>query len=116
MIISKSSAADLLYAGKRDIIPLIHSIVENANCRRILKHLQQTTFENIVAIGETAHNEQLLPLPQCFQLNCTLYLFYNIILILYFHFNYVLRCFKSDLLSLSEGCKQIIIISVEPYF
>ena len=28
----------------------------------------QTTFENIVAKGEIAHDEQFLHLPQCFQL------------------------------------------------
>ena len=29
---------------------------------------QQTTFENIVAKGEIAHDEQFLLWPQCFQL------------------------------------------------
>ena len=32
-----------------------------------LSHLQ-TTFENILAKGEIAHNEQFLLWPQCFQL------------------------------------------------
>ena len=32
------------------------------------KHLQQTIFENIVAKGEIAHDEQFPLLPQCFQL------------------------------------------------
>ena len=31
--------------------------------------LQQTTFENIVAKGEIAHDEQFILLSQCFQLN-----------------------------------------------
>ena len=31
--------------------------------------LQQMTFENIVAKGENAHNEQLLLLPQCFNIH-----------------------------------------------
>ena len=30
--------------------------------------MQQTTFENIWAKGEIAHNEQFLNLPQCFKL------------------------------------------------
>ena len=38
-------------------------------CRRILTHLQQTTFENIVAKGEIDHDEQFPIFPQCFQLN-----------------------------------------------
>ena len=36
--------------------------------RHLLMPLQQTTFENIVTIVEIAQNEQLLLLPQCFQL------------------------------------------------
>ena len=32
-------------------------------------HLQQTTFENSVAKGEIAHNEQFHLLPQYFQLD-----------------------------------------------
>ena len=35
----------------------------------ILKHQQQTAFENIVGKGEIAHNEQFLLFPQCFLLN-----------------------------------------------
>ena len=35
-------------------------------CRRIPTHLQQTTFENIVAKGE--NDQQFSLLPQCFQL------------------------------------------------
>ena len=31
-------------------------------------HLQQTTFENIMAKGEIAHDEQFPLFPQCFQL------------------------------------------------
>ena len=31
-------------------------------------HLQQTTFENVVAKGEIAHDELFHILPQCFQL------------------------------------------------
>ena len=34
--------------------------------------LQQTTFENIVAKGEIAHNKQFLLRPQCFQLYLTI--------------------------------------------
>ena len=37
-------------------------------CRRFSTHLQQTTFDNNMANGEIAHNEQFLHLPQCFQL------------------------------------------------
>ena len=37
-------------------------------CRRISTYLQQTTFENIMAKGEIAHDEQFLHFPQCFQL------------------------------------------------
>ena len=37
-------------------------------CRRTLMHLQQTTFENIVAKEEIAQNKQFLLMPQCFQL------------------------------------------------
>ena len=36
--------------------------------RRILTHLQQTTFDKIVTKGEIAQNKQFLLLPQCFQL------------------------------------------------
>ena len=35
-------------------------------------HQQQTAFENIVAKGEIAHNEQCLLFPQCFVLNQTI--------------------------------------------
>ena len=35
----------------------------------VLKHQQQTAFENIVGKGEIAHNEQCLIFPQCFLLN-----------------------------------------------
>ena len=35
--------------------------------RRVLTHLQQTTFENIVTKGEIAQNKQFLLLPQRFQ-------------------------------------------------
>ena len=38
-------------------------------------HREQTTFENIVSKGEIAHNEQLLLLSQCFQLNYIFSLF-----------------------------------------
>ena len=37
-------------------------------CRRILTHLQQTTFENIVTKGGIAQNMHFLLLPQRFQL------------------------------------------------
>ena len=37
--------------------------------RHFLMPLQQTTFENIVAKGEIAHDEQFLLLQQCFQFN-----------------------------------------------
>ena len=38
------------------------------NCRHILTILEQMTFENIVAKGEIAYNEQFIHLPKCFQL------------------------------------------------
>ena len=34
--------------------------------------LQQTTFQNIMAKGEIAHIEQVLPLPQCLEYDLTL--------------------------------------------
>ena len=37
-------------------------------CSRILIPRQQTTFENIVSNGEIAQNEQILLLPQYFQI------------------------------------------------
>ena len=36
--------------------------------RRILTHLRQTTFENIVARGIIAQNEHVFQLPQCFKI------------------------------------------------
>ena len=45
------------------------------NFRNILRFwtpLQQTNFENIVAIEKIAHDEQFLLLPQCFQLFCVI--------------------------------------------
>ena len=36
-------------------------------CRRILTHLYQTAFENVVAKGELDHNDQFLHLSQWFQ-------------------------------------------------
>ena len=35
----------------------------------MLKHQQQTAFENVVGKGEIARNEQFLLFPQCFLLN-----------------------------------------------
>ena len=45
-------------------------------CRHILTQQQQTTFENMVAKGEIAHDEQFLLWPQCFQLYLTIQLFF----------------------------------------
>ena len=52
-------------------------------CRRILTHLQLTTFGNIVAKGKSAHDEEFLLIPQCFQL-CSIisYLLREIFIIL----------------------------------
>ena len=41
-------------------------------CKRILTQKQQTTFENIMAKSEIAHDEQFLVWPQCFQLYLTI--------------------------------------------
>ena len=46
-------------------------------------HLQ-TTFENIVAKGEIAHDEQFLLWPQCFQLYLTVKLSFKEILQVFF--------------------------------
>ena len=49
---------------------IVHKTVKlpSSACRHILTHLQQTNFENIVAKGEIAQNEQFHHLPLCFQL------------------------------------------------
>ena len=42
--------------------------IQAASVRRILNHMQKTTFEIIKAKGEIAHNEQFLLLSQLYQL------------------------------------------------
>ena len=63
--------------------------------------LQQTTFENTVAKGEIAHNEQFLHLPQCFQL----YLMMKLLCIEIFHIfvNMFLKSSAADLLYVGKG-------------
>ena len=56
-------------------------------------HLQQMSFENIVAKGDIAHNEQFLLLPQFF-------LLYSIIKLLFIEISH---SFAEDLLYVGKG-------------
>ena len=61
-----------------------------------MTHLQHTTFEDIVAKGEITHNEQIILLPQCFQLFS----------LIYRQFHYFARTFlKSSAADLLNGGK-----------
>ena len=69
--------------------------------------LQQMTFENIVAQGEIAHNEQFLIFPQCFHLN-------SIVIISYIELSHFLRrCFQRHLLQISFMWKRVKNIKAE---
>ena len=56
----------------------------------ILKHQQQTAFENIVEKGEIARVKQFLLIPQCFLLN-------QIIVSPYVHIFYFISLFAAEL-------------------
>ena len=53
-------------------------------------HQQQTAFENIVAKGEIAHNEQFLLFPQCFLPN-------QLIVFLFLHIIGIVSLFGAEL-------------------
>ena len=80
------------------IVPLISP---SFMCRRIRTHLQQMTFENIVAKGEIAHNKQFLHLPQYFQLCVIIKLPLNVIL------KNVTGCFRRRLLQICCMWKRV---------
>ena len=69
-------------------------------CRPILGHLQQTTFENIVAKGEISHDEQFPVLPQCLNSH------------LWRYFTCLPNCFQSRLLQICCICERVKVISI----
>ena len=81
-----------------------YTIIVNVICCRInpfqpadvciLTHLQQTTFENIVAKGEIAHDEQFFLCPQCFILYLTIKLSFMEIFQVFVIYAFKVVCYK----------------------
>ena len=75
--------------------------LSHLHCKRILMQQQKTTFANIVAKGDIAHDEHFLFWPQCFQLYLTVDL--SFLEIFQVFANMFSKSSAADLLYVEEG-------------